>query len=381
MNWTRIFGALLVGFVSLGAPTWIALHAPQLADGGRKADVADVRLDEAREFAPSSAPAVAPARLADTGLYADFEQRTLAANVLEFSPQYPLWTDGALKRRWIALPAGAWIDASDADVWRFPRGTKLWKEFAFERRVETRYMELGGDGKWLFATYAWSADGGDATLAPERGLRNVLETTTSGAGGARYDIPSRGDCLACHDASANAVLGFSALQLSDDRDPLAPHAAEARGAVTLAALVERGLVRNLPAEHVDTAPRIAARSGRERAALGYLHANCGGCHDGASALASLGLDLHYSLAHGSDALRTTLDTPAHFRSSSTSTLRIAPGRPEESVLFQRLATRNPFVQMPALGTHAVDLQAVELLRDWIALDLDTRTGAAHVSRR
>src|SRR5688500_20028913 len=48
--------------------------------------------------------ATAPATLAATGLYADPATRTVAAAALPFSPQYPLWTDGAAKRRWIALP-------------------------------------------------------------------------------------------------------------------------------------------------------------------------------------------------------------------------------------------------------------------------------------
>lgn len=60
----------------------------------------------------------APATLAGTGLFAD-----AAAGVFPFEPQYPLWTDGARKRRWIALPPGTAIDASDVDHWQFPVGT------------------------------------------------------------------------------------------------------------------------------------------------------------------------------------------------------------------------------------------------------------------
>jgi hypothetical protein len=160
-----------------------------------------------------------PPNLAETGLYADFAKRTLAPGVLAFEPQYPLWTDGAAKQRWIQLPPGAAIDASDPDHFVFPVGTRLWKEFAFERPIETRMLWLAEDG-WRFASYAWSADGRSATLAPEQGLRAVAES----APGVPYDIPGRADCCACHDASAERVLGFDALQLSDDRDPLAPNA-------------------------------------------------------------------------------------------------------------------------------------------------------------
>src|SRR5262245_14213021 len=56
--------------------------------------------------------AQAPARLSQTGLYSDIATRTIAPENLSFSPQYPLWTDGASKRRWIRLPAGSSIDAT-----------------------------------------------------------------------------------------------------------------------------------------------------------------------------------------------------------------------------------------------------------------------------
>lgn len=158
----------------------------------------------------------APVRLADTGLYTDGRTETLASGVLAYAPQYPLWTDGATKRRWILLPPGASIDATDPDRWVFPVGTKLWKEFSFARRVETRFMELRSDGEWTFATYAWSVDGKEATLAPPRGSKGAHTL----ADGTRYDLPSQSDCRACHEAHPTRVLGFGALQLSPDRDPL-----------------------------------------------------------------------------------------------------------------------------------------------------------------
>src|SRR5262245_10833144 len=92
-----------------------------------------------------------PPTLAATGLYADPATREIAADVMAFAPQYPLWSDGAAKKRWIRLPPGASIDGSDPDAWRFPIGTRLWKEFTFGRRVETRFLERLPDGTWRFA--------------------------------------------------------------------------------------------------------------------------------------------------------------------------------------------------------------------------------------
>jgi hypothetical protein len=331
----------------------------------------------ARVWTTSPAPAGAaqpPARLADTGLYADFASRTLADGVLPYSPQYPLWTDGATKERWIRLPRGTWIDASDPDAWVFPIGTKLWKEFSFGRRVETRFLERGADGRWSYATYAWNADGSDAVLAPANGVRGACESRP----GVRFDIPSRLDCLACHQGGASEVLGFGALQLAHDRDPLAPHAEPREaGDVDLDALLARGLVRGLPS-HLR-APRIAAADAQARAALGYLHANCGICHNARGPLASLDLRFDVALGDGAGAppvLATALGQASRWQRPGTeATVRIAAGQPDRSLLVARLGSRDPLLQMPPLGTHVVDEQALELITAWIR-GLPPRAGAA-----
>ena len=83
----------------------------------------------------------APARLIDTGLYAAGHPGEIDPRNRPFAPQYPLWTDGATKRRWVYLPPGAPIDARDAAEWQFPAGTRFWKEFSFNgRKVETRMI-------------------------------------------------------------------------------------------------------------------------------------------------------------------------------------------------------------------------------------------------
>src|SRR5262245_49773858 len=92
------------------------------------------------------AAASLPQHLRDTGLYARATGDDLAGDVLPFTPQYALWSDGAEKRRWIRLPPGGRIDARDPDHWVFPVGTRLWKEFSLGRRLETRMLERTRSG-------------------------------------------------------------------------------------------------------------------------------------------------------------------------------------------------------------------------------------------
>ena len=321
---------------------------------------------------PGGAVPPLPEHLRDTGLYGDWDHKVVAAENLPYAPQYPLWSDGAAKSRWVHLPPGTWIDGTDADAWQFPVGTRVWKEFRFgDAPAETRFIERTPDG-WRYASYAWKADGTDAVLAPARG---ILNSVTIGEG-VRHAIPSRTDCTACHEAGPTPMLSLSALQLSPDRDPGAPHAEQLpAGAVDLDALVSRGLVRGMPDHVMQRAPRIDASTPTSRAALGYLHANCGMCHNGTGPMASLDFSLRYALAGPgaprTDALFTTLGARSHFKVSGQPDQvdRIHPGRPDLSVLVTRMASRHPVLQMPPLGTRLVDEDAVALLRRWIADDL------------
>jgi hypothetical protein len=314
-----------------------------------------------------------PRRLADTGLYSDFASRTIDPRNLHYSPQYPLWSDGAGKNRWIRLPPGTAVDARDPDAWVFPLGTKIWKEFAWARPVETRYLERTRQG-WIYAAYVWAEDGSDAVLAPEGGV----QTTQPLGGGRRHRIPSVADCLSCHRGGRSEILGFSALQLSSDRDPLAPNAESLlEGDVTLDVLERRGLVRGLPRHVLERPPRIAAATPRGRAAMGYLHANCSICHDSVGPLRSLGVSLRHSLratAQRDEPAAAAIVRPTRYQvhgAAPGTTGWIVPGAPDASAVLARMASRSPAVQMPPLGTQLADEQAVALLRHWIQEDLSS----------
>lgn len=319
-------------------------------------------------FGQAPEPEPLPAKLSETGLFAPGSATEIDPRNRTFVPQYPLWSDGATKRRWIRLPEGRAIDARDPDAWQFPVGTRFWKEFSFEgRRVETRYSERLPDGSVRFASYVWSADGRDAQLAPSGGAQLAL------ASGQVHDVPAQSDCLACHEGRGSRVLGFNALQLSSDRDPNALHREPVpHDALDLDELIASGLLEGLPSGARSAVPRITARSARERAALGYLYGNCSGCHNDHSAIAALGMSFDQTLSHNetSAPLLTTLNVPSTFViPNEQASLRIAPGRSEASALAYRMSTRFPAAQMPPLGTRIVDHEALALMRAWISNEL------------
>ena len=101
--------------------------------------------------------------LSQAGLYTDIATKTVAPVNHAFRPSFELWSDGAVKMRWIALPDGAVIDTTNQDRWVFPVGTRAFKEFKFlGRRVETRLLEKVRDGHgghaWSVSTFLWRDD-------------------------------------------------------------------------------------------------------------------------------------------------------------------------------------------------------------------------------
>jgi hypothetical protein len=308
-----------------------------------------------------------PPVLSATGLYAGPATGSTAPGLLAYAPQYPLWSDGARKARWAYLPPGRHIDARDPGAWRFPVGTRLWKEFALGgRKVETRLIWRAAANRWVFAAYHWREDQTEADLVPAAGLAGVADLGE----GHRHNIPSRSDCLACHGNGSTPVLGFTALQLSPDRDPLAPHREDPTPAMAdLRTLEARRLLDPPRPEQLEPAPRIQAATSRGRAVLGYLAANCGMCHTPERPIPGVGL----LLTHAPGAvLATAVDRPGHYQIPGLppgTTRVIQPGQPAQSSLVHRMQTPQPAGRMPPLGTVVPDQEAIALIQAWIAEDL------------
>lgn len=294
-----------------------------------------------------------PATLFDTGLYADAAMTQLTPGVLEFTPQFALWSDGAEKRRFIQVPESTQIDTSNMDYWAFPVGTKVWKEFTRDtKRIETRLLWKRAEGDWFMAAYAWTEDLTAATLVPRPGVENALGTD--------HDIPAARQCDECHKGQTDKVLGFSAIQLSHDGS-----------AVNLAYLKTNNLLTAPPTVDAFVVPGNAV----EKAALGMMHANCGQCHSQYGngydrndmelwlTVDSLG-DLQQTAPYQS-AIGVALDTVLDELPSVNT--RIVPGDPQQSAVFVRMSQRdeNRLIAMPPIATELPDMTGMTAIETWI----------------
>ena len=336
-----------------------------------------VSIVRATAASEGGAPApVAPRFLSQTGLYSNAAKLTIDPRYRTFSPQFPLWSDGATKRRWVRLPEGSQINVANLEKWDLPVGTKFWKEFSFQgSKVETRFLWQTRKGHWVFASYAWNEAQTNAELASESGIANIADL----GDGKRHSIPSVSECRSCHDSSRTETLGFNALQLSTDRDPNALHAEPLAGEMmTLRTLVDEKLITPRRPELVTNPPRIEATSPLTRSVLGYLSTNCGSCHNRESSIASLGLDLRQNLAGTGNGERGTAAAPecsavgkrGHWvvPEAQEESRIVNPGHPESSTLVRRTKSRRPISQMPPIGTVVVDRKAVDLLTSWVQGD-------------
>jgi hypothetical protein len=327
-------------------------------DGGGDGD-SDATVD-------ASVPTDCPLGAADestelrcTGLYADWDRKTLGPGVRAYDPGLHLWSDGAVKTRWIYLPPGTQIDSSNMDEWSFPYGTKLWKEFVVGgNRLETRMLwkrpaaQIGG---WYLTTYRWSADGSRA---------DELTTGEVNADGHGYQIPAQSMCLECHHGRLDMALGFDAVSLSSPGS----------SGLTMAALASEGLLTAPPASPL-TIPGDAATS----AALGYLHANCGSaCHNrGGGEANTVGLYMRLDVAtlgsvQTTDAWRTGMNVNAYFAVPGVEQAQIfAPCSPANSAAYYRMSQRDGITttyvgsQMPPIATHKTDPTGLAIIAAWL----------------
>lgn len=327
----------------------------------------DPSTEALEEWSASTVPEGEPCAPA-LGLYADADCVEINEGIYAFTPQYPLWSDGVAKARYVWIPPGATIDVSDPNSWVFPVGTRLWKHFETSEgeRLETRVIEktanLKGVEGWTFETYLWNEAGNDVISVTD-GVQDVL--------GTEHDIPAIKDCNECHSGGENQwdsslsqddlldlPLGFGAIQLHHEGSE-----------TTLEDLISEGWLSG----DIDVEDAVIPGSPEAQAALGYLHANCGSCHGGAKPAKEFTMHVPVGLTAAADSptYLHTINKATDPNKKATGlenmpTIRVAPGDPENSALLWRMKQRgHDDAQMPPLATDVVDAEGVATIEAWI----------------
>jgi glucose/arabinose dehydrogenase len=189
-------------------------------------------------------PSIFPHKLSESGLFRSAKGHVMQPALIPYSVNAPLWSDGAYKERWIALPgADSRIDFTTYRGWNFPDKTVLVKSFALEmeegnpasrRWIETRFLTKQ-QGEWFGYSYQWNDEQTEGVLVDGKGLDREFSIRVQSSptlpspklgegrvgGGVRkqkWHYPSRTECMVCHSRAANFVLGLTELQMNKEHD-------------------------------------------------------------------------------------------------------------------------------------------------------------------
>ena len=332
-----------------------------------------------------------PQKLSETGLFASTKDHVPAPGLIPYSVNAPLWSDGAGKERFLALPGDSQIEFDVVTYpqpapgappgWRFPDGTVLVKTFTLEmekgnpktaRRLETRILHHvrmpGNDDEygaqvWNGYTYVWNDEQTDAELLRAEGLDRMYTVADADAPDGKreqtWHFPSRAECALCHTMSAKYALGVNTLQMNKDHD---------YGGVVanqLSTLEHLGVFTKPLPQPPEELPRLAdyADESRDldRRARSYLHANCSHCHrkwGGGNAqfqlLATQPLEETGTVGVRPGQGTFKLDNP-HI---------LVPGSPERSMALHRMKLQG-LGRMPHVASNEIDGEAVKLVEKWL----------------
>jgi uncharacterized repeat protein (TIGR03806 family) len=320
------------------------------------------------------------------------------AGVLPYDLNTPLFSDYALKHRFVWIPEGGSATYSPSESFDFPVGSVIVKTFTYpvdfrnlalgERLLETRLLVHRETG-WVGLPYVWNDEQTEATLRVVGATFPVSWIHDDGSTREiDYHVPNANECKLCHDEH-DGVFG-----------PLGPKARNLNKDYDYGDGVENQLDRWTAVGYLtgapepSEAPRTAVfddpSSGSvEERARGYLDVNCGNCHNPTGLARTSGLYLTIDVTNPTQ-LGVCKSPVAAGQGSGGLSFDIVPGDPDMSILVFRMESVEPGIAMPEVGRQTVHVEALEVIREWIG-ELEGSCGALafsaaerisnHLSRR
>ncbi|PYJ07127.1 MAG: hypothetical protein DMF06_16620 [Verrucomicrobia bacterium] len=325
---------------------------------------------------PANGAFTFPPVLSATGAFSNVANLTPATGLIPFTVASPLWSDAAIKTRWVAVPndgppytSAEQIDFAPTGEWGFPNGTVFVKHFELtvneitgaRKRLETRLLVRSNDGAVYGVTYKWRPDNSDADLLPGPPVNEDITITTS-TGATRvqtWSYPGRGQCLTCHNNQANFVLGLKTHQFNGNF--LYP--STGRTDNQLRTFAHIGLLNPTPSEaEIPTFLKATSISNGtapiQHRMRSWIDSNCSQCHRPGGQ--GPGYDARFYTPYENQDLVTFLTFRDH----------------ENSALYQRDNSLGA-IKMPPLAKNLVDETAMAVLRQWIASPLEVLSVYLH----
>jgi uncharacterized repeat protein (TIGR03806 family) len=302
--------------------------------------------------------------LSDYGFFkGNLKDQIPVDGVMPYVLNSPLFSDYASKLRFVRLPSGQSVAYNPDSVLQFPVGTAIVKTFYYpiderspkkgRRLMETRVLLHEAKG-WVALPYIWNKEQTEAVLEVAGGSDEVAWTDVSGKKQSFvYQVPNMNQCKGCHERSGEMTpIGPSVRQLNDGHQ--------------LQNWENVGLLKGLPKDHIPALVNYSdATASLDDRVKAYLDINCAHCHNATGPARSSGLYLDWN-SKDRTAYGFLKPPVAAGRGSGNLSYDIVPGKPDQSILPYRMASRDPGVMMPELGRQLTHHEGVELVRSWIA---------------
>ncbi len=318
-----------------------------------------------------------PTLLSQTGIFTNTPSMTPLASLIPYAPNVQLFSDNAQKIRYFSVPnTGAPLTASEqityapTNNWSFPAGTVFVKTFELQTntsdptsllRLETRLLVLDTNGAVYGVTYKWRSDYSDADLLSSSQTEAIPIQTPGGVYTNLWYYPSPSDCLQCHTAVANYVLGANARQLNRTQTYSNGVTDNELRALNRAGLfnpaIDEASITNI--EALSALTNLSASY--QQRARSYLDANCAQCHQPGGTGPTFDARYDTPLAQ-----QNIIGVPAVKGNLGYDNVDIVT--PEDvwrSSMYDRINSLDPSIQMPPLARYLIDTNAVEVMADWI----------------
>jgi uncharacterized repeat protein (TIGR03806 family) len=308
-------------------------------------------------------------KLSDYGFFKDkLSDLDPAPRVVHYALSSALFTDYAVKDRFIYLPLGTAIKYTAKGILDFPDSTVIIKNFAYTNEahqkimIETRLLVKDPmDKKWKVMDYLWNKEQTEAvkhitgarmpvTLLDDEG--NKISTV--------YQVPNTNDCKRCH---VN----------NDTLTPIGPKARNlnfsmaGQQANQLSQWASAGILTGLPAlSIVDQLPdwKDSKDFSLDQRSRAYLDINCAHCHTKGGDAYNTGLFLEYEQTDKEHL--GIMKTPVSAGGGAGGlNYDIIPGDAAHSILAYRMNSTEAGTAMPELARTVIHKPAVKLIQDWI----------------
>jgi len=290
-----------------------------------------------------------------------------APQLIKYQVTNALFSDYALKERYVYLPEGKSAYLRTDGHFEWPEGSILLKNFCYneaqlgkDQMMETRLL-IKEAKDWKAVSYQWDENYNDAKKSK---LGDVIpmeimhqEKTLA----FDYIIPNKNQCKSCHNANEKIEpIGFKYANLNrkislDGNEISQIEYLSDKGIIDLTKDSE--LPKTMVA-YLDPSADVQDR------ALAYLDINCGHCHRPNGPGNTSGLFLQYNETR-SNHLGICKPPVAAGKGAGGRSYDIQPGDAEQSILYYRMLTQDPGEMMPELGRSLVHEEGLEMIKQWI----------------